>query len=343
MPPLPHDHPHPAPGTPSHRHDDDDHPHGDGDAAAAAHAGDGHHGHPHDHSASRYLPLALILTLGFAAIEAVAGWWSGSLALLGDAGHMVTDAAALGLAALAARIARRPVSARHSFGLPRAEALAALANGVFMLALVAVLLWQSVLRLAAPREIAGETVTLVALGGLALNVAVAWLLTRGEADLNTRGALLHVLGDLLGSLAALASGIVIQFTAWTPIDPLLTMLICGLILASTLSLLRRSTHTLLEGVPDGLSLPEVGHAMAAVEGVRSVHDLHIWSLDSRHPSLSAHLVLTNAARWPAVLDAERRLLASRFGIAHVTLQPELPPAEQLVFSPPNLRRTPPPQ
>jgi cobalt-zinc-cadmium efflux system protein len=307
----------------------------------AAHAGAGPRGHHHDHSASRHLPLALALTLGFAAIEAVAGWWSGSLALLGDAGHMVTDALALGLAALAARFARRPVSARHSFGLPRAEALAALVNGLFMLVLVAVLLWQSMLRLAAPRDIAGEAVTVVALGGLALNIAVAWLLTRGEADLNTRGALLHVLGDLLGSLAALASGLVIQLTGWMSIDPLLTMLICGLILGSTLSLLRRSTHTLLEGVPDGLSLPEVGHAMAAVEGVRSVHDLHIWSLDSRHPSLSAHLVLSEPARWPAVLDAERRMLASRFGITHVTLQPELPPAAQLVFTPPDRRRAPP--
>jgi cobalt-zinc-cadmium efflux system protein len=341
MPPLPHEHPYATSGALPHRHPDDGHPDGHAHPAAAAHAGNGHHGHHHDHSASRHLPLALVLTLGFAAIEAVAGWWSGSLALLGDAGHMVTDALALGLAAMAARIARRPVSARHSFGLPRAEALAALVNGLFMLALVAMLLWQSVLRLAAPREIAGETVTLVALGGLALNIAVAWLLTRGEADLNTRGALLHVLGDLLGSLAALASGLVIQFTGWMPIDPLLTMLICGLILASTLSLLRRSTHTLLEGVPDGLSLPEVGHAMAAVEGVRSVHDLHIWSLDSRHPSLSAHLVLSEPARWPAVLDAERRLLADRFGIAHVTLQPELPPAERLVFTPPVGHRRPP--
>lgn len=292
------------------------------------------HGHGHDdHAASRHLPLALVLTLGFAAVEAVAGWWSGSLALLGDAGHMVTDALSLGLAALAARIALRPVSPRHSYGLRRIEALAALVNSLFMLAVVALLLWQAVLRLLEPREIAGQTVTLVALGGLVLNLVVAWLLTRGEGDLNTRGALLHVLGDLLGSVAALASGLVIQFSGWTPIDPLLTMLICGLILFSTLSLLRNVLHTLLEGVPDGLSLPEVGRAMASVPGVCSVHDLHIWSLDSRRTALSAHILLADARRWPDVLEAERALLRGRFGVEHATLQPEIPLAEPIMFAP----------
>ena len=208
-----------------------------------------------------------------------------------------------------------------------------------MLAVVGGLVWHAVERLLTPREVAGEAVILVALGGLVLNIAVAWLLTRGEGDLNTRGALLHVLGDLLGSVAALASGIVILYTGWTPIDPLLTMLICGLILFSTLSLLRQVVNTLLEGVPDSLSLPEVGGAMAAVDGVRSVHDLHIWSLDSRRTALSAHIVLADAARWAVVLEAERTLLHTRFGIEHVTLQPELPPARPLVFTPRATRGT----
>ena len=302
-----------------------------GHARRGGHAHDHHHAH--DHSASRFLPLALVLTLGFAAVEAMAGWWSGSLALLGDAGHMLTDAASLGLAALAARIALRPTSARHSYGLRRVEALAALANGLFMLVIVGGLVWHAVERLLEPRAVAGEAVILVALGGLVLNLAVAWLLTRGESDLNTRGALLHVIGDLLGSVAALASGIVILYTGWMPIDPLLTMLICGLILYSTLSLRRQVVHTLLEGVPEGLSLPEIGHAMAGVDGVRSVHDLHIWSLDSRRSALSAHVVLADATRWPAVLEAERSLLRARFGIEHATLQPELPPVQPLVFAP----------
>ena len=306
LPPTPHGHTH-------------DHGHG--------------HGHHHDHSASRFLPLALALTLGFAAVEAIAGWWSGSLALLGDAGHMLTDAMSLGLAAIAARVALRAPSPRHSYGLRRVEALAALINSLLMLAVVGGLVWHAIARLLEPRPILGEAVIMVALGGLVLNLVVAWLLTRGEADLNTRGALLHVMGDLLGSVAALASGLVIQFSGWTPIDPLLTMLICGLILFSTLSLLRRVVHTLLEGVPDGVSLPDVGRAMAAVQDVRSVHDLHIWSLDSRRTALSAHVVLADARRWPAVLAALRAMLRERFGIEHVTLQPELPPAQPLVFSP----------
>lgn len=310
----------------SAHHHHPEHAHDDHDLA-------GHGAHAHDHAASRWLPLALALTLGFAAVEAIAGWWSGSLALLGDAGHMVTDSMALGLAALAARLALMPTSTRHSFGLRRVESLAALINSVLMIALVGTLLWQAIVRLGNPREIVGATVTLVALAGLGINLLVAWLLTRGESDLNTRAALLHVMGDILGSIAALTSGLVIQFTGWVTIDPLLTMLICGLILASTLSLLRNVVHTLMEGVPDHLSLPEIGHSMAAVEGVRSVHDLHIWSLDSRHPALSAHLVINTADQWPHVLRRQRALLATRFGIEHVTLQPELAPDQPLVFVP----------
>ena len=324
-----HDHGDTGPRGPEHGRHDHAHP---------PHDHDHHDHHHHDHSASRFLPLALALTLGFAAVEAVAGWWSGSLALLGDAGHMLTDAMSLGLAAIAARVAQRAPSNRHSYGLRRVEALAALVNSLFMLAVVGGLVWHAVERLMNPREVAGEAVIVVALGGLVLNIVVAWLLTRGEGDLNTRGALLHVIGDLLGSVAALASGIVILYTGWMPIDPLLTMMICGLILYSTLSLLRQVVHTLLEGVPDSLSLPEVGRAMAGVEGVRSVHDLHIWSLDSRRTALSAHVVLADAARWPAVLEAERALLHGRFGIEHATLQPELPPAQPLVFTP-RMRRT----
>ncbi|HRP24533.1 MAG TPA: cation diffusion facilitator family transporter [Thauera sp.] len=314
-------------------HEDHDHDHGHGHGHPHRSHEHGHQHHHHDHSASRFLPLALALTLGFAAVEAIAGWWSGSLALLGDAGHMLTDAMSLGLAAIAARVALRAPSHRHSYGLRRVEALAALVNSLLMLAVVGGLVWHAIDRLLEPRPILGEAVIVVALGGLVLNLVVAWLLTRGEADLNTRGALLHVMGDLLGSVAALASGLVIQFSGWTPIDPLLTMLICGLILFSTMSLLRRVVHTLLEGVPEGVSLPDVGRAMAAVPDVRSVHDLHIWSLDSRRTALSAHVVLADARRWPTVLAALRTMLQERFGIEHVTLQPELPPAQPLVFSP----------
>jgi cobalt-zinc-cadmium efflux system protein len=302
----------------AHAHDHDHH----------SHDGHDHHGHAHGHHhpapSGRLMILALALTLGFAFVEAGAGWWAGSLALLGDAGHMFTDSMALGLAAIAGVVARRPPSPRHSYGLVRVEALAALVNGVGMLLVVGWITWQAVSRLIAPLPVHGEAVSVVALVGLLINLAVAWLLSRGGHDLNTRAALLHVLGDLLGSVAALAAGLIILATGWTPIDPLLSMLISGLILASTLRLLRSVISTLLEGVPDGVSLAEIGRAMVAVPGVVSVHDLHIWSLASHQTALSAHVVMARHEQWPTVLLQLRGLLASRYGIGHSTLQPELP-------------------
>src|SRR5574338_1026753 len=317
--PTPHGHPHPAAAHLGH------HDHGHSHQAPGHHHGHDHdQGHHHPLPTGRILVMALGLTLGFAFVEAGAGWWAGSLALLGDAGHMFTDSMALGLAALAAVVSRRPPSLRHSYGLVRVEALAALANGITMLAVVGWITWQAVARLIHPVPVRGEAVSVVALIGLVINLLVAWLLSRGGHDLNTRAALLHVLGDLLGSVAALAAGLMILATGWTPIDPLLSMLISGLILASTLRLLRTVLSTLLEGVPEGVSLAEIGQAMAAVPGVLSVHDLHIWSLASHQTALSAHVVMGRQEQWPRVLLALRALLASRYGIAHSTLQPELP-------------------
>lgn len=264
----------------------------------------------------------MLLTLGFAVVEAVAGWWSGSLALLGDAAHMVTDTAALGLAAFAAWIMRRPPSARHSYGLGRAEVIVALINGLLMSAIVIGIGWAALERLHAPQPVAGAVVMGVAAAGLLVNVLVARLLLHGEQSLNTRGALLHVLGDLLGSVAALASGAVIYFTGWTPIDPLLSLLICALILYSSLRLLRDTLHVIMEGVPPEIDLAEAGQALAGVPGVRSVHDLHIWTLSSGVVALSAHVVVDDLGGWGEVLGGLRKLLHERYAIDHVTLQPE---------------------
>ncbi|HRP76030.1 MAG TPA: cation diffusion facilitator family transporter [Rhodocyclaceae bacterium] len=297
------------------------------------------HTHQHDHDAhghvhgraSRFLPIALALTLGYAAVEALAGWWSGSLALLSDAGHMLTDAFALALATLAARFATRPPTQTHSYGLRRIETLAGMVNALLMLAVVSVIVWHAVGRLIEPRPVHGQAVIIVALLGLLLNIVVAWLLSRGESDLNTRAALLHVIGDLLGSVAALISGLVVHLWGWYPIDPILSMLICGLILVATLRLLRAATHTLLDAVPERISLPLVGRAMAQTEGVTSVHDLHIWSLDSKETALSAHVVLTRAEAWPEILVRLQSLLREQFGIAHVTLQPEVIREQVMTF------------
>ena len=283
------------------------------------------HSHSHDHRLVAVGPRligALILTLGFAGVEVIAGLWSGSLALLGDAGHMFTDSASLGLAAVAAWLAKRPPSRRHTYGLGRVETLAALVNVLFMALVVAGITVAAVQRLLMPETVRGETVTVVAFVGLVINIGVAWLLMQGEQTMNTRGALLHVLGDLLGSVAALVAGAVILWTGWTPIDPLLSLLICALILLSSLRLLREVLRALLEGVPAHLSLEDVGHVLAAVEGVRSVHDLHIWTLSSNRIALSAHLVVGSLDAWPTIL-AEARHALEHQGIGHVTLQPEL--------------------
>jgi cobalt-zinc-cadmium efflux system protein len=284
-----------------------------------------HHHPPHEpagRASSRRLLAALMLTLGFALVEAAGGWWSGSLALLGDAGHMFSDAVALGLAVLAAWVARRPPSARHSYGLVRAEVLAAFFNGLLMLAVVTGIVVEAIERLHAPRPVPGLAVMLIAAIGLAINVLVLAMLSRGAHDLNTRGALLHVFGDVLGSVAALVAGAVIHFTGWTPIDALLSLVICALILVSTLRLLRESLHVLMEGVPRHLDLDTIGRDLAAVPGVLSVHDLHIWSPAAGHTALSAHVVVEDVGDWIRTLEALQGVLILRYGIEHATLQPE---------------------
>lgn len=289
--------------------------------------GHGHH-HDHDHAhpqggdSGRILTLALALTLGFALVEAVGGWLASSLALLSDAGHMLVDSLALGLAALAAWVARRPPSRRHSYGLGRVETLAALINALLLVGLVTAVSVAAVQRLLAPTEVRGELVTWIAAGGLLVNLAVAWLLMGGRRNVNVRAALLHVIGDLLGSVGALISGLVILTTGWTPIDPILSLFIAALILVSGLRLLRETLHTLLEGVPAHLDLEAVGRAMAGVEGVISVHDLHIWSLSAERTALSAHVVLRRIDDWEPLLARLRAMLAEQIGIDHVTLQPE---------------------
>lgn len=276
----------------------------------------------HDHGNTPLLK-ALIFTLGFAFIEAVAGVWSGSLALLSDAGHMLTDSMALGLAALAAWLACKPPSKRHTYGLVRLEILAALVNSLVMLGLIAYIVSEAVDRLAHPQPVVGEAVMVVAAIGLGVNLVVAWMLHRGGDSLNIRAAFLHVLGDLLGSVAALVSGLVIWTTGYTPIDPILSLLVAGLILVSAWRLLWESLHVLLESVPAHINIDTVAHDMAHIPGVLRVHDLHVWTLSSGQIALSAHLELNSFEDWDRILRASRRRLDERHGIRHVTLQPEL--------------------
>jgi len=279
-----------------------------------------HVGHEHGGDA---LFKALFFTLGFAVVEVVAGFWSGSLALLSDAGHMVTDSTALGLAALAAWLARKPPSDKHTYGLVRLEILAALFNSLLMLGLIAFIAKEAIDRLANPQPVMGGAVMGVAFIGLLVNLAVAWLLHHGGDSLNTRAALMHVLGDLLGSIAALVAGAVIWATGYMPIDPLLSLLVSGLILVSAWRLLAESLHVLMEGVPASVSLENVALDLGEIPGVLRVHDLHIWTLSSGQIALSAHLELETFDDWDRILQASRERLDKGHGIRHVTLQAEL--------------------
>lgn len=288
------------------------------------------HEHGHAHRASgRVLIFALALTLGFAMVELLAGWRAGSLALLADAGHMVTDGAALGLSALAAWLASLPPSRRHSYGLGKAELLAALVNALAMLAVVFGIGAEAWQRLQSPASIDGALVWIVAMLGLLVNLVVAWMLSRGEQSLNVRGALLHVMGDVLGSVAAIIAGAVIYFTGWTPIDPLLSLLIGGLILASSVRLLKEALHGVLDGVPTHIDLDELGRELAGIPGVKEIHDLHVWPIGAERMALSAHVRIVDLASWPRVLGALTEI-AQHEGIAHVTFQAETSGTEEQV-------------
>lgn len=335
------DHGHPMPAQPKDRDHGQDHHHDHGQDHGHSHAhgpdpghdpAHGHHhglGHSHLPGGSgpaqrQALLIALGLTASFAVVEALGGWWSGSLALLSDAGHMLSDALALGMAAMAARLAARPPSARHSYGLVRAEVLAATFNALLMLGVIIAITVESVQRLLHPQEVAGGAVMFIAAIGLVVNVLTAVVLARAGDGLNVRAALLHVLGDLLGSVAALAAGAIIWFTHWLPADALLSLVVVLGILVSTLRLLGEATHVLMEGVPRSLDLEAVGRGMAALRDVRRVHDLHIWTLASGQTALSAHIDIDRLEAWPQVLRRLRSHLGQAHGIEHVTLQPECP-------------------
>lgn len=286
--------------------------------------GDSLHAHFKDRTSQTVLTVALVLTLVFAVVEVLAGFYANSLALISDAGHMVTDAAGLFLAVLAQVISKRPPSAKLSFGFGRAEALAAFVNGIGMVVLIAWISFEAISRLITPHDVRGETVTIVALLGLALNIFVAWMLSRQNHSMNTRAALLHVLGDLLGSLAAVIAGVVIYWTGWMQIDPLLSLLVCLILIRSTVSILKESYHFLMKGVPHHIDYIKVGQDLRAIPGVLGIHDLHIWEMSPGFPALIGHVEVSDLLTWPQTIGTIRQILLERHAIDHVTLQPELP-------------------
>ncbi|WFM70462.1 cation diffusion facilitator family transporter [Halomonas sp. CKK8] len=286
--------------------------------------------HDHDHShhagqdSQRRLAWAILLTGGFMVAEVVGGILSGSLALLADAGHMLTDTAALALAWFAARISRRPADEKRSFGYHRVQILAAFVNGLTLIAIVVWIFIEAIRRLLSPVEVMGTPMLAIAALGLLVNLVVFIILHAGDRDnLNIRGAALHVLGDLLGSVAAIVAALVILATGWMPIDPLLSMLVALLILRSAWKLTRESGHILLEGAPDELDAATLRREIPEqLEAVCNVHHVHVWSLTPGRHLVSLHAAIEEGEDRQAALVAIRSLLVERYGLDHATIQLE---------------------
>ena len=308
-----------------------------GRAAGQADAHDRHHhpqhhdhavGHIHSHAPAltadnqRTVLLALLLTALFMGVEVVGGMLSGSLALLADAGHMLTDVVALALAWAGFHFGRRASNARKTFGYVRLEVLAGFVNAMTLLLLVAWVGWEAIARLRTPAPVLAGPMLEVAVSGLVVNIAVFLILRRADTShVNIKGAMLHVLGDLLGSVAAVLAAIAIHFTGWTPIDPILSLLILVLILRSAWSLLRNSIDILLEGTPANIDIARLReHLVARIEGLAQVEHVHVWSITSGLPSATLEAHVATGADPRGVTRAIKQELAETFGIGHSTVE-----------------------
>jgi cobalt-zinc-cadmium efflux system protein len=310
-------------------HDHVHHGHGHGHAHDHGHAHSQGHGHAHDHAQNaprRALTIALGLTASFMIVEVVVGFWSGSLALLADAGHMLNDAAALGLSLVVTWIAARPRTAKHTFGYRRAEVMGALLNAAALGIAGVLVITEAIERLDSPPAIRGLGLIVTAGLGLVINLVSAWVLaSQGGGSINVRAALFHVLSDALGSVAALIAGGLVLGLGFTLADPIASLTIAVLILWGAVRLLRDTTHVLMEGAPEGVKMDELEATIRATEGVTDVHDLHVWSLVPGEVLLSAHVVLRKGAHGTDVARLVGDRLARLHAITHATIQPESPP------------------
>ncbi|WP_438442072.1 CDF family zinc transporter ZitB [Kluyvera georgiana] len=292
-----------------------------------AHRQDSHSHAPQDDSNARRLLLAFGVTAGFMVVEAIGGLVSGSLALLADAGHMLTDSAALLFALLAVNFARRPPSTRHTFGWLRLTTLAAFVNAIALLFIIILIVWEAVQRFNHPQPVAGVTMMVIAVAGLLANVLAFWILHRGseEKNLNVRAAALHVMGDLLGSVGAIIAALVIMTTGWTPIDPILSVLVSCLVLRSAWSLLKESVNELLEGAPQSIDVATLKRNMRrSLPEVRDVHHVHVWLVGEK-PLMTLHVQVVPPHDHDALLDRIHHFLEEHYQIEHATVQMEYQP------------------
>lgn len=308
-----------------------DHAHVHPAGHAHAHAHD--HGHSHDHAHGHHagdernaarIGIAALLTGGFMGVELAGGLIAGSLALLADAGHMLSDFGSLALAWVGFRMARRPADSRRTFGFRRFPVLAAFVNGLTLFFIAVWIVAEAIGRLNNPHTIEPLLMTWVAVAGLGVNIAAFVVLHGAERDnLNVRGALLHVVGDLLGSVAAIIAGVIIMTTGWVEADPILSIVVALIILRSAWSLTMQSAHILLEGAPHNISLDAVTHDLVAqIDGVLDVHHAHLWSLDGRRSMMTLHARIANSAEGPIVVALIKARLHATHGIDHATVEIE---------------------
>ena len=292
------------------------HRHGHGEGVALHGSGE---------TPGRHMEIALALTAGFMVVEAVTGWLTGSLTLLSDAGHMLTDAGALVLGLVAQAISRRQESGQRTFGYRRAEILAALANGVVLGATSVWIVVEAVRRFHAPPEVQGIPLLVVATLGLIVNLVAAVVLAgAGRSNANVRAAAANVAADAVGSVAAIVAGALVWGLHWNLADPIISIVISGLILWSAWKLVREAVHVLMEGVPPGVDLQKIERTIAETEGVAGVHDLHVWSISDGFPVVTVHVVLVPERSGADVAAAVARRIRQAHAIEHVTVQPEAP-------------------
>ena len=317
-----HEHHGDEPGHDHNPHECDSHEH-----HAHDHAGHDHHGHSHDYTDvnRRSLLTALILIGGFMVAEVIGGILSGSLALLSDAGHMITDAAAIALALVAQRMAQREASAERTFGYRRAEVLAAMLNALSLWLIAAWVFFEAYHRIRDVPEVKGDLLLIVGVLGLLVNIAAAWVLHRSaEHSMNVEGAFRHVMADLMGSVGVVISGIVILTLGWTIVDPILSVLIGLLILGSSWRLTAKVFHVLMEAVPENIDVYALCHELEEQPGVTLVHDVHVWTISSGHESFTAHILFDPAYEgdMDEMLHRMQEIARHDFGIDHITIQAE---------------------
>lgn len=292
------------------------------------HNGHDHHGHSHDHgsmlrqTSSKLLLICLIVTFSFAIVEGIGGYLTHSIALQSDAVHMLTDAAGLLIAYIANNISKRPANINLTFGYGKAEALGALINCIFTLILTIGLLIEVCERFFTPVTVHGSGMFIIASIGFLVNGGVVFVLSKNTESLNTKAALIHALGDLLASGVAIIAGLIIYFTGFSLADPLLSLIVIGLLITSNYKLIKKSSIVLMAGVPEHLSYEEVGKDLEKIPGIISVHDLHIWYMSANQTALSAHIIAENPYSWQETLLACQNMLLKKHQIEHVTLQHE---------------------